>query len=199
MPKDEFIDNPLQNGVGGRQIGYMRVSTADQDLSLQRDALQNAGVVAIFQDICSGKKMIRPGLSQMLKSINANDTVVVYKLDRLGRSLKETLELIDYFKKHDISFKILKENIDTNTSTGKLMLHFFAMIAEFEADLIKDRTMAGLAAARSRGRIGGRPAKLNTTDLIRLKELYNSGQAKISEICSIFKIKRSTFYKYLNT
>src|SRR3989441_2562990 len=143
-------------------IGYARVSTQDQTLNLQKDALEKIGCKEIFTDKISGAKSERKGLDQALSYVREGDTLVVWKLDRLGRSLKHLIETITTLNNRKIGFKSLTENIDTTTSGGKLIFHFFGALAEFERDLIRERTLAGLQAARARGRRGGRPKALTT-------------------------------------
>jgi DNA invertase Pin-like site-specific DNA recombinase len=144
-------------------IGYARVSTNEQNLDLQRDALRKAGCIEknIYTDKITGLKQERKGLDQALSHLREGDTFVVWRLDRLGRSLKHLIETITALQSQDIGFKSLTENIDTSTATGQLVFHIFGALAEFERNLIKERTIAGLDAARSRGRRGGRP-KLKT-------------------------------------
>src|SRR5918912_839866 len=138
-------------------IGYARVSTNDQTRALQRDALEKAGCTKIFTDVVSGVKAERKGLSEALEYVRPGDTLVVWRLDRLGRSLKDLIEQLTKLHNRKIGFKSLTEQIDTTTPGGKLIFHIFGALAEFERDLIKERTHAGLAAARARGRVGGRP------------------------------------------
>jgi DNA invertase Pin-like site-specific DNA recombinase len=133
-------------------IGYARVSTLDQHLHLQEDALKKAGCERIFTDTASGAKSERPGLSQVLDALRSGDTLVVWKLDRLGRSLKHLVETVQALSEKEVGFRSLQESIDTTTSGGKLIFHIFAALAEFERDIIRERTNAGLAAARARGR-----------------------------------------------
>ncbi len=142
------------------RIGYARVSTGEQNLDLQLDALNNAGCSKIFTDELSGAKTDRPGLTEALNYLRAGDTLVVWKLDRLGRSLKDLIEHVEHLKSNGIEFKSLNESIDTASPTGKFTFHLFSALAEFERDLIRERTRAGLAAARARGRIGGRKKAL---------------------------------------
>src|SRR3990170_7616784 len=139
------------------QIGYARVSTEEQTLELQKDALTAADCSRIFSDVASGANTERQGLAEALNFVRSGDTLVVWKLDRLGRSLKHLIETIRDLEQRQVSFKSLTENIDTTTSGGKLVFHLFGALAEFERDLIRERTQAGLAAARARGRMGGRP------------------------------------------
>src|SRR5512147_779059 len=141
-------------------IGYARVSTTDQTLDLQKDALQKAGCDKIFTDTASGAKVERTGLDEALNYVRPGDTLVVWRLDRLGRSLKHLIETITGLANREIGFKSLTEAIDTTTSGGKLIFHIFGALAEFERDIIRERTQAGLTAARARGRKGGRPKAL---------------------------------------
>src|SRR5689334_18321537 len=141
-------------------IGYARISTGEQLLDLQRDALTAAGCESIFTDTLTGARASRPGLDEALSYIRKGDTLVVWRLDRLGRSLKHLIETVAALEEQGIGFKSLTEQIDTTTSGGKLIFHVFGALAEFERDLIQERTQAGLRAARARGRVGGRPKKL---------------------------------------
>ena len=141
-------------------IGYARVSTSDQTLNLQQDALEKIGCVKIFTDVMSGSTTERSGLDEALAYVREGDTLVVWRLDRLGRSLKHLIETITNLNNRKIGFKSITENIDTTTSGGKLVFHIFGALAEFERNLIKERTQAGLQAARSRGHLGGRPKAL---------------------------------------
>src|SRR3712207_342408 len=177
-------------------IGYARVSTTDQTLALQQDALNKAGCDKIFTDTISGTKAERPGLEKALHFIRPGDTLVVWRLDRLGRSLKHLIETITTLHDKQIGFKSLTENIDTTTSGGKLIFHIFGALAEFERDIIKERTQAGLNAARARGRTGGRPKKLTTTQKIAMAQaLYSDTANAIAAICHTLKISRATLYR----
>src|SRR5438067_11357133 len=138
-------------------VGYARVSTHDQTLNLQQDALEKIGCTKIFTDIISGAKAERKGLQEAIDYVREGDTLVVWRLDRLGRSLKHLIDTITTLNNRKIGFKSITENIDTTTSGGKLIFHIFGALAEFERDVIKERTKAGLQAARARGRLGGRP------------------------------------------
>ena len=179
------------------KIGYARVSTSEQSVRLQKDALKAAGCDKIYADTASGIKTSRPGLDRALEQLRSGDVLVVWKLDRLGRSIQHLIETIKSLQEKKIGFKSLNENIDTTTSGGKLVFHFFSALAEFERELIKERTHAGLAAARARGRFGGRPPLLNKREVTRLKRLYSERKITVMEICKIFKISRPTFYNYL--
>jgi DNA invertase Pin-like site-specific DNA recombinase len=181
-------------------IGYARVSTQDQTLNLQKDALEKIGCKKIFTDTASGAKAERIGLEEALEYVREGDTLVVWRLDRLGRSLKHLIETITELNNRKIGFKSIQENIDTTTSGGKLVFHIFGALAEFERDIIRERTQAGLTAARARGRLGGRPkAKaLNTPKKITLAQsLYNDKNNTIDEICKTLNISRSTLYRYI--
>ncbi len=179
-------------------IGYARVSTHDQTLHLQKDALEKAGCEQIFTDTVSGTKAERKGLTEALNHLRAGDTLVVWRLDRLGRSLTHLITTITALQEKQIGFKSITENIDTTTSGGKLIFHIFGALAEFERDIIKERTQAGLNAARARGRTGGRPKKLTTTQKIAMAQaLYNDKANSIDDICHTLKISRPTLYRYI--
>ena len=181
-------------------IGYARVSTVDQTLALQQDALTNAGCEKIFTDTVSGSLAERPGLAEALNFARPGDTLVVWRLDRLGRSLRHLIDTVATLKERGIHFRSLQEQIDTATSGGKLVFHFFGALAEFERDLIRERTAAGLAAARARGRVGGRPRAegLNTPKKVHVaKALYQDKRNSISDICRMLRISRTTFYRYM--
>ena len=178
-------------------IGYARVSTADQTLNLQQDALEKAGCTKIFTDVISGGKAERKGLAEALEYVRAGDTLVVWRLDRLGRSLKDLIEKLTVLHNRKIGFKSLTENIDTTTSGGKLIFHIFGALAEFERDLIKERTQAGLEAARTRGRRGGRPKALTQKKLSMARALYADQHNTIAEICQTLNISKTSLYRYL--
>lgn len=178
-------------------IGYARVSTTDQVLDLQMDALKKLGCVKIFKDIESGAKKDRPGLQQAVEYVREGDTLVVWRLDRLGRSLKDLIEKISLLNNRKIGLKSIQENIDTTTSGGKLVFHIFGALAEFERDLIRERTKAGLAAARARGKHGGRKKKLDTHQLAMLKSLYKDKTNSITAIMKTLNISKSTLYRYI--
>jgi len=181
-------------------IGYARVSTIEQTLALQQDALTQAGCEKIFTDTASGAKTERPGLVQALNFARGGDTLVVWRLDRLGRSLQHLLETVNALKDRGIHFRSLQEQFDTTTSSGKLVFHFFGVLAEFERDLIRERTQAGLTAARARGKVGGRPrvAGLNSPQKVQLaRNLYRDKSNSVAEICRILRVSRTTFYRYM--
>src|SRR5207248_3595295 len=182
-------------------IGYARVSTQDQTLNLQKDALEKLGCNKIFTDTASGAKAERTGLEEALEYVREGDTLVVWRLDRLGRSLKHLIETITELNSRKIGFKSIQENIDTTTSGGKLVFHIFGALAEFERDIIRERTQAGLQAARARGRIGGRPkvAALNTPKKVSIAQaLYNDKNNSIEDICRTLNISRATLYRYIH-
>jgi DNA invertase Pin-like site-specific DNA recombinase len=181
------------------KIGYARVSTADQHLRMQEDALKSAGCEEIYTDVISGVKSQRPGLDKALNYLREGDTLVVWKLDRLGRSIQHLIHTINSLLDKKISFKSLQENIDTSTSGGKLIFHIFSALAEFERDLIQERTQAGLKAARARGKMGGRPPLLDTRQINRMIEMYDEQKNTVAEICKIYNISRPSFYNYLNS
>ena len=180
-------------------IGYARVSTGDQNLDLQRDALLAAGCEAdrIFTDKLSGAKDDRPGLAQALEYVRAGDTLVVWRLDRLGRSLSHLIQTTTGLEHRGVGFKSLQEGIDTTTSGGKLVFHIFGALAEFERSLIRERTNAGLKAARARGRNGGRPKKLDTRKLAVAETLLNDPKLTVKEVAEQVGVARSTLYTYL--
>ena len=182
------------------QIGYARVSTDDQTLDLQLDALTQAGCARIFRDAFSGAKAERPGLREALDHLRAGDTLVVWRLDRLGRSLRHLIDTMTALERRGVGFRSLTEAIDTTTSGGKLIFHIFGALAEFERDLIRERTNASLVAARARGRTGGRPKVKSFQDprkLAAARRLYAEGKTSIGTICATFGISKSTFYRYV--
>ncbi len=178
-------------------IGYARVSTDDQNLDLQRDALIQAGCLKLYEDKESGAKAERPGLLMALEVLRDGDTLVVWRLDRLGRSLKDLIALAEKLEKRGVALKSLQENIDTSSSGGKLVFHLFGALAEFERNLIRERTRAGLSAARARGRKGGRPKALDPNKRQLAIRLYHERQHSIDELCRMMGISKPTLYSYL--
>jgi DNA invertase Pin-like site-specific DNA recombinase len=181
-------------------IGYARVSKNEQNLDLQRDALLKAGCSEknIFTDKITGTKAERKGLDQALTHLREGDTLVVWRLDRLGRSLKHLIETVTKLQKQNIAFKSITENIDTSTATGQLVFHIFGALAEFERNLIRERTIAGLESARARGRLGGRPELEGAFSKVAMaKKLYTDKTNAINEICKILHISRATLYRYI--
>ncbi len=179
-------------------IGYARVSTDDQNLDLQKDALNQAGCERIFTDKLGGAKSERPGLQEALKISRSGDTLVVWRLDRLSRSLKTLIEMVNHLESGNIGLKSLKEAIDTASSSGKLVFHIFGALAEFERNLIRERTKAGLQAARARGRKGGRPKSLSQDKQALAVKLYDEKQHTIAQICEMMGISKPTLYKYID-
>ena len=180
-------------------IGYARVSTTDQTLDLQKDALEKAGCARIFTDTASGSKAERTGLDEALSHLREGDTLVVWRLDRLGRSLPHLIETITTLNNRGIGFKSITEAIDTTTSGGKLIFHIFGALAEFERDIIRERTQASLNAARARGRKGGRPKSLTPKKAQMAEALYKDKNNTIDEICKTLNVSRATLYRYVKT
>jgi DNA invertase Pin-like site-specific DNA recombinase len=181
------------------KIGYARVSTADQNLDLQIDALKKAGCEQIIKDEISGSLSQRPGLQELNKILRKGDEVIVWRLDRLGRSLKNLIALINEFQEKGVSFHSLCEAINTNSSTGKLIFHIFGALSEFERNLILERTKAGIEAARARGRQGGRPKKLDKAKRKLAIDLYEGKKHSLNQICEALGISKPTLYKYIKT
>ncbi|MGS4037708.1 recombinase family protein [Staphylococcus pseudintermedius] len=181
------------------KIGYARVSTGLQNLNLQEDRLNAYGCEKIFSDHISGSKSKRPGLDKAIEFARSRDTIVVWRLDRLGRNMEDLITLVNELNERGVSFHSLEENItmDKSSSTGQLLFHLFAAFAEFERNLILERSSAGRIAARARGRYGGRPEKLNQKDLNLLKTLYDNG-TPIKTIAEQWQVSRTTIYRYLN-
>ena len=181
-------------------IGYARVSTQDQDLSLQLDALNGAGCNKIYKEKITGSKRERPQLQKMLGQLRKEDVVVIWKLDRLARSLKDLVGLVNEIQEKGGALHSLNDLIDTTTPHGKFTFHIFAALAEFERDIISERTKAGLAAARARGRKGGLPKGLSKKaqhTAIIAEKLYQKRELAVKEICEQLSISRGTFYNYL--
>lgn len=177
------------------KIGYARVSTEDQVLDLQQDALTLASCGRIYQEKASGKNTDRPELENCLKALRAGDTFVVWRLDRLGRNLKDLIRIVNELEEQGIGFISLTEQIDTSTPAGKLVFHVFAALAEFEKNLIQERTKAGLKAARARGKYGGRPPKLSASDIAMAKVLMADRDADVGQIAKRFSVHRTTLYR----
>lgn len=179
------------------RIGYARVSTAVQNLDMQKKMLLDAGCERILTDVASGKRSDRPGLEQLKSLLRSGDTVVVWRLDRLGRSLKDLIELVAEFESQGVGFHSLQEAIDTTTSGGKLTFHLFGALAEFERNLIRERTMAGLEAARARGRKGGRRKSLSPLEREMVVDLYRLKKHSVRQICHEYQISKPTLYAYV--
>jgi DNA invertase Pin-like site-specific DNA recombinase len=179
------------------KIGYARVSTDDQNLDLQRDALQQAGCSVIYEETASGKNAARPELEQCRKALRPGDTLVVWRLDRLGRSLHDLVQIVSELEQKGIGFESITERIETENAAGKLVFHVFAALAEFERNLIRERTRAGLAAARARGRKGGRKPKLDNQQVREIRALLRDPEIKVSEVAQRYGVSRTTIYKYV--
>lgn len=178
-------------------FGYARVSTNEQSLDLQLDALKKAQVHQIFEEKISGKRTERPELSELLKIIRGGDTVVIYKLDRISRSTKHLIELTEFFEEKNVNFVSLQDNIDTSTSIGKFFFRIMANLAELERDIIVERTSAGLIAARARGRYGGRPIK-DPYKVDTALKMYHSKNYSIKQITEATGISKTTLYRYID-
>ena len=178
-------------------VGYARVSTHEQKLDLQLDALLEAGVQSknIFIDKTSGATIKREQLDKALELVREGDVFVVWRLDRMSRSLKDLIDTVKMLRAKGVQFKSLRENIDTSHPGGKLIFHIFGALAEFERDLIRERTLAGLEAARARGRVGGRPQKLNKKTKEEVRAMYRSGKYPIKTILKKFNISKTTLYR----
>lgn len=178
-------------------IGYARVSTFEQDIALQTDALKKAGCDNVFNDTASGATTERPGLTEALSYVRTGDTLVAWRLDRLGRSLRHLIDVIADLEKRGVGFRSLQESIDTTTSGGRLIFQIFGALAEFERNLIRERTQAGLKAARARGRLGGRPKALDVKKIELAYRLYDEKKHTIKEICQMLGISKPSLYAYL--
>jgi len=177
------------------KIGYARVSTDDQTLDLQTDALRQAGAEAVYQEHASGKSGKRPELEGALKALRAGDTLTVWRLDRLGRNLADLVSIVTDLEARSIGFESITEQISTSSPSGKLVFHLFAALAEFERNLIRERTNAGLKAARKRGRVGGRPKKLSDAEKAMVRTLRQDPANEITAIAKRFDVSRSTIYR----
>ena len=183
----------------GKMLGYARVSTADQNLALQIDALEAVGCTRIFEDKISGAKSVRKGLDECLSKLQQGDTLVVWRLDRLGRSMQHLVAVVTDLKDRGISFKSVQDGaIDTSTASGELIFNVFASLAQFERELIRERTNAGLAAARARGKKGGRRSiSQNDPKVKAARAMHADPDHSIKEICDTLNISRATLYRYL--
>jgi DNA invertase Pin-like site-specific DNA recombinase len=182
-------------------FGYARVSTVEQNLDSQKDELRKYGCTKIFLEKASGKNLDRPELKKLFDSLREYDVVVIYKLDRLARSLKDLIELVNDLKVRNVDFVSLSDGIDTGTAVGKLMFHLVGAFAEFERNIISERTKIGLVSARARGRVGGKPKGLSIEaqkKAVRAKKLYDERNLSIDEICKVLEIaSKTTLYKYV--
>ncbi|MGH3181619.1 MAG: recombinase family protein [Streptosporangiaceae bacterium] len=183
--------------LAGQRVGYARVSSASQNLDGQTDALTAAGCEKVFSDTASGKLAERPQLTLCLGYLRAGDTLVVWRLDRLGRSLRHLVETVNALASRGVAFASLHEGIDTTTSTGRLVFHIFAALDEFQRELIVEGTVEGLAAARARGRTGGRKPKLTAAQIGHARRLYADGGHTVAQIAGLFGVSRQTVYRVL--
>ncbi len=183
--------------MAGELLGYARVSTTDQDAALQVDALTEAGCFKVFVDTGSGALDERPELLRLREQLRPGDTVVVWRLDRLGRSIRHLIDTMTELNDQGVGFRSLTENIDTTTPGGRLVFHLFAALAEFERDLIRDRTKAGLAAARARGRLGGRPRALSSDQVTAARGMYDQQDMTVAQIGEVLGVSRATIYRAL--
>jgi DNA invertase Pin-like site-specific DNA recombinase len=179
-------------------LGYARVSTVDQNPNLQLDALKEAGCHRIFVDKASGALDERPELTKALDHLRSGDTLAVWKLDRLGRSLRHLIDVVGELQGRGVGLRSLHENIDTTTPGGKLVFHVFGALAEFERDMIRERTVAGLAAARARGRKGGRPSTMTPAKIKIAREMYDSRQHTVEAIAKTIGVSRASIYRHLH-
>ena len=181
-----------------QRIGYARVSTEDQNLDMQRDALTAAGCSVIYEETASGKGAARPALEQCRKALRPGDALIVWRLDRLGRSLPDLVQIVSELEQKDIGFESVTERIETGSAAGKLVFHVFAALADFERNLIRERTNAGLAAARARGRVGGRKPKLDAKDMKEIQALWRDKSIPVADIARRYGVSRTTLYKHLD-
>lgn len=182
----------------GKRIGYARVSTDDQNLDLQRDALTLAGCSTLYEETVSGRSANRPELENCLKALRSGDTLVVWRLDRLGRSLPDLVGIVSRLEQESIGFESINERIETFSAAGKLIFHVFAALAEFERNLIRERTKAGLEAARARGRKGGRKPVLTDGQVREIKALLRDPEIQVGTIARRYGVSRTTLYRYVS-
>jgi DNA invertase Pin-like site-specific DNA recombinase len=178
-------------------IGYARVSTRDQNLDLQRDALSRAGAERIFEDDASGARDDRPGLADALSHVRSGDCLIVWRLDRLGRTMRSLIGFVEGLRERGIDFRSVTEGIDTTTPAGRFFFHVLAALAQMERELIRERTNAGLAAARARGRKGGRKPKLTAKQIAHARRLLDDREITIKEVAASFGVDRATIYRAL--
>lgn len=178
-------------------VGYARVSTSDQRLDLQLDALDAAGCKRTFSDEASGAKSDRVGLQEALQFVREGDVLIVWRLDRLGRSLKDLVSRVDELRERGVGFRSLTEGIDTTSPAGKLTFHLFGALAEFERELIRERTKAGLESARARGRKGGRPPKMTPKKVALASKLMADPAISVAEVCEAVGVAPATLYRYV--
>jgi DNA invertase Pin-like site-specific DNA recombinase len=195
--KMEALAAGFFSGRSAMKIGYARVSTLDQNPDLQKDALERAGCEKVIVDKVTGTAREREGLGKVRGLLRAGDTLVVWRLDRLGRSLRDLIEWVRYLEEQGVALQSLHEAIDTSTPSGKLTFHIFGALAEFERSLIQERTQAGLSAARARGRLGGRRKALSPDKRALAVELYREKKMPVTKICEVMGISKPTLYAYV--
>ncbi|MEK7692078.1 MAG: recombinase family protein [Bdellovibrionota bacterium] len=178
-------------------IGYARVSTHEQNLDLQRDALRTAGCQRIFEDVASGALDARKGLTEAMEFARPGDTFAVWRLDRLGRNLRHLLETVNDLKTREVTFRSLQESLDTGSPGGRLIFHIFGSLCEFERDLLRQRTLAGLGAARARGRVGGRPHSMDADQVDRARSLLAANKHSLKQVCKTIGVSKPTLYRSL--
>lgn len=193
----DVADPGTRELIGGQLVGYARVSTTDQDTTLQTNALHKAGVVRIFEDVASGAKDDRPGLAAATAFLREGDTLTVWRLDRLGRSLPHLVHTVAELAKRGVGFQSLTENIDTTTASGRLQFHLFAALADFERDLIRERTRAGLAVAKARGRNGGRRPVITPAKLAQAHQLIDGKGLTVREAAGRLHVGKTSLYHAL--
>lgn len=185
--------------VNQKKIGYARASTDDQNLDLQRDALTRAGCTEIYEEKASGKSVERIELDHCLRALRTGDSLSVWRLDRLGRSLPDLVRTVGDLEARGIAFESITEKIETSSAAGKLVFHVFAALAEFERNLIRERTHAGLTAARARGRTGGRRPKLDSKQIREIRALLKDPDVRVTDIAKRYGVSRATVYKHVGT
>jgi DNA invertase Pin-like site-specific DNA recombinase len=184
--------------IMSHSLGYARVSTVEQNADLQHDELEASGCWKVYTDHASGTLDSRPQLDQLLADLRPGDTLVVWRLDRLGRSLRHLIDTIAKLEDRGVGFRSLRENIDTTTPGGRLVFHLFGALAQFEREIIRDRTIAGLSAARARGRNGGRPSKLSPDQVRTARRLYDEREHTVEQIGQILGVSRTSIYRALS-
>lgn len=185
--------------MAGARLGYARVSTADQNLDMQRDALARAGCAQVYEEKAGGTSSERPELDHVLKALRAGDTLVVWRLDRLGRSLPDLVQIVTGLKARGVGFESLTEKIETSSAVGELVFHIFASLAQFERQLIRERTQAGLNAARARGRKGGRRPALSAKDMREIEAMLRDPEVQVQDVAARYGVSRATIYNHRNS
>ncbi len=188
----------LRSRAVSKLLGYARVSTLEQNAALQHDALSAAGCWRVFTDHASGAKTERPELGKVLEQLRDGDTLVVWRLDRLGRSLRHLIDVVAALSGRGVGFRSVTESIDTTTSGGRLVFHVFGALAQFERELARERTLAGLQAARARGRMGGRPALMTPDKTTTARRMYEQQELTVEQIARALGVSRSSIYRALN-